>query len=121
MEYISKKRLYLDAEGKVTEDELKGVSLLVGEGGTLDEPEAKKYGLDSSGDSSSASRDDTINDDEKESQSKEKESDDQSGLTITEEKIVEDKAIPSPGSKKKRGRPPKSPQNGNPLINYENN
>jgi len=44
-EYISKKRLYLDADGKVTDDDSKGVSLLVGENGTLVEVDAVKHGL----------------------------------------------------------------------------
>ena len=43
--YISDKRIYLDKEGKATDDDSKGVSLLVGEGGSIDSDTAKKYGL----------------------------------------------------------------------------
>lgn len=102
-DYISKKRLYLDAEGKVTDDDNKGVSLLVGENGTLDEAEAKKYGLSSSGDSENV----TKTDDKEKSQSEEVESDDKSGLVIDIPPVVEDKAIPQPNQPKKRGRPSK--------------
>ena len=89
-DYISKKRLYLDSEGKVTDDDSKGVSLLVGANGTLDEADATKYGLSSSGDSENVTK-----------------TDDKSGLTITKEKVVEDKAIPQPNQQKRRGRPSK--------------
>lgn len=44
-DYISDKRIYLDKEGKATDDDSKGVSLLVGEGGSIDSDTAKKYGL----------------------------------------------------------------------------
>ena len=44
-DYISDKRIYIDKDGKATDDDSKGVSLLVGEGGSIDEDTAKKYGL----------------------------------------------------------------------------
>jgi len=102
-DYISKKRLYLDSEGKVTDDDSKGVSLLVGANGTLDEADATKYGLSSSGDSENV----TKTDDKEKTQSVETKTDDKSGLTITKEKVVEDKAIPQPNQQKRRGRPSK--------------
>lgn len=45
MAYTSDKRLYLDADGNVVEDEATAVSLLVGEGGTMSDEDAVKYGL----------------------------------------------------------------------------
>lgn len=46
MPFTSDKRLYLDAEGNVVEEgNAAAVSLLVGEGGQLDDETAKKYGL----------------------------------------------------------------------------
>ncbi len=47
-DYISDKRIYLDKEGKATDDDTKGVSLLVAEGGSLDLDTATKYGLGNS-------------------------------------------------------------------------
>ncbi len=45
--YVSDKRLYLTADGKVTEDpnEASGGKLLVGVGGELPNDEAERYGL----------------------------------------------------------------------------
>lgn len=45
MAYTSDKRLYLDADGNVVEDEATAATLLVGEGGELDDATAEKYGL----------------------------------------------------------------------------
>ena len=110
-DYISKKRLYLDADGKVTDDDSKGVSLLVGENGTLDEADAIKYGLEGG----TAAGEGTKTDDKEDDQTGEIVTDDeienenQSGLTIeTSEKVVEDIAIPSPCTKKRRGIPKKT-------------
>lgn len=43
--YKSDKRIYLDKDGKVTADEAKAYSLLVGEGVEIDDETAERYGL----------------------------------------------------------------------------
>ncbi len=46
MTYVSKERLYLDADGKVVKDgDPSASTLLVGAGGELDDPTAKRYKL----------------------------------------------------------------------------
>ncbi len=54
MAYVSKERLYLDADGKVVKDGDEGArTLLVGEGGELDDVTAKRHKL-SGGDKAEA-------------------------------------------------------------------
>lgn len=45
VEWFSDKRLYLDAEGKATEDDSVAVSLLVGKGGSINKELANSLGL----------------------------------------------------------------------------
>ena len=89
-DYISKKRLYLDAEGKPTEDDTKAVTLLVGEGGSLPQEEAEKLGLtksDASTDTSETTEEPIVNE--------------CSGLTINKATPeTEDKAVSTPIDRK---------------------
>lgn len=45
MSVVSSKRLYLTADGEVTEDEEVAATLLVGAGGTLSDELAERYGV----------------------------------------------------------------------------
>lgn len=45
MTYLSDKRLYLTADGQVTDDPEQAHELLVGEGGELRDEDAARYGL----------------------------------------------------------------------------
>jgi hypothetical protein len=91
-DYISKKRLYLDADGKPTEDDTKAVTLLVGENGSLPLAEAERLGLtssDASTDTSETTEEPIVNEG--------------SGLTINKATPeTEDKAVSPPKARKQR-------------------